>query len=83
MLIGYNWQARRTSAVLAAFGRNTGHSNAKSEGINRVIKLVACAAFGFTGSPTPITNAYAHAATPPAAPTDTSHRSTLKTRVRP
>ncbi len=25
----------------------TGHSNAKSEGINRVIKLVAQAAFGF------------------------------------
>ncbi|MFB7600516.1 transposase, partial [Streptomyces sp. NPDC056160] len=26
---------------------DTGHSNAKSEGINRVIKLVARAAFGF------------------------------------
>ncbi|WP_369362608.1 transposase [Streptomyces sp. CG4] len=31
---------------IAAF-IDTGHSNAKSEGINRVIKLVARAAFGF------------------------------------
>ena len=31
---------------IAAF-INTGHSNAKSEGINRVIKLVARNAFGF------------------------------------
>ncbi|MFJ7529372.1 transposase [Streptomyces griseus] len=31
---------------IAAF-INTGHSNAKNEGINRVIKLVARAVFGF------------------------------------
>ncbi|MGW1956912.1 transposase [Streptomyces sp. NPDC001920] len=33
-------------AEIAAF-LDTGHSNAKSEGINRVIKLVARNAFGF------------------------------------
>ncbi|MFD4144569.1 ISL3 family transposase [Streptomyces sp. NPDC058572] len=48
---------------------DTGHSNAKSEGINRVIKLVARNAFG---SATPTTNAYAHAASPHAEPADTS-----------
>lgn len=31
---------------IAAF-ISTGHSNAKSEGINRVVKLDACNAFGF------------------------------------
>lgn len=49
---------------------HTGHSNAKSEGINRVIKrIAACNAFGFRNPPT---NAYTHAASPPAEPADTS-----------
>ncbi|MFG3513031.1 transposase [Streptomyces bobili] len=46
---------------------DTGDSNAKSEGINRVITLIARDAFGFRNPPT-----NAHAAAPPAEPADTS-----------
>jgi hypothetical protein len=41
----------------------TGITNAASKGHNRVIKLTSRCAYG---SATPITNAYAHAASPPA-----------------
>ncbi|MGW1785633.1 transposase [Streptomyces sp. NPDC002143] len=47
---------------------DTGHSNAKSEGINRVIKLVARNAFGFRS---PTNQRYAHSVSPPAEPADT------------
>jgi transposase len=50
----------------------TGHSNAKSEGINRMIKLTARAAHGFRNPANQPTNAYAHAASPPVEPEDTS-----------
>jgi transposase len=53
---------------IAAF-LGTGHSNAESEGINRVIKLVTRNAFG---SATPRTNGHGHAASPPAELAGTS-----------
>jgi hypothetical protein len=53
---------------IAAF-IDTGHSNAKSEGINRVIKLVAATR---SGSATPTTSVYGHAASRHDGPEDTS-----------
>lgn len=48
---------------------DTGHSNAKSEGINRVIKSSPATP---SASATQRTYAYAHAPSPPAEPADTS-----------
>lgn len=59
----------RSWTEIAAFP-DTGHSTAKSEGINRMIKLVARRTP--SASATQTINAYAHAATPPAEPADTS-----------
>ena len=64
---------------IAAF-IDTGHSNAKSEGINRVIKLVARNAFGFRNADEPTaTHTLRHH---PPSPRTPPHRSTLKTRFR-
>jgi len=38
----FTWRAEIARAVL------TGHSNAAAEGVNRLVKLVYCGAFGFT-----------------------------------
>ena len=45
----------------------TGHSNATSEGVNRIVKVCARNTHGFGIRPT---SGYAHAASPPAAPED-------------